>query len=48
MNEISPGVFTLTLSDDLERTPSERANMLYAYIKKHISAGTIKTVNYVT
>ena len=44
MNEITSGAATLTLSEDLERTPSERANMLYAYVKKHINNGTIKTV----
>ena len=46
MSEISMGAATLTLSEDLERTPSERANMLYSFVKKHISAGTIKTVQY--
>ena len=45
MSEISSGVATLALSEDLERTPSERANMLYAFIKKHINAGTIKSVS---
>ena len=45
MNEITSGAATLTMSDDLERTPTERANMLYVFIKKHISAGTIKNVS---
>uniref|UniRef100_H2ZBE4 Eukaryotic translation initiation factor 5 n=1 Tax=Ciona savignyi TaxID=51511 RepID=H2ZBE4_CIOSA len=41
MNEITSGAATLALTDDLERTPSERANMLYGFIKKRINAGTI-------
>lgn len=45
MNEITSGAATLAMSDDLERTPTERANMLYAFIKKHISAGTIKSAS---
>jgi len=43
MNEISKGISNLTHSNDLERTQSERANMLYAFIKKHVTDGTVKS-----
>nr|CAB3241987.1 eukaryotic translation initiation factor 5 [Phallusia mammillata] len=41
LNEISSGVVSLTMSEDLERTPTERANMLYNFVKKSIDNGTI-------
>jgi len=43
MKEISAGAANLALSNDLEKTPSERADMLYAFINKYIKAGTIKS-----
>nr|XP_002125498.1 eukaryotic translation initiation factor 5 isoform X1 [Ciona intestinalis] len=45
MNEITSGAATLALTDDLERTPSERADMLYGFIKKRINANTIMTAS---
>jgi len=44
LNEISSGAASLTLSNDLEKTPTERANMLYSFVKKCISSGSIITV----
>jgi len=42
MKEITSGAANLTLSDDLERSPNERADMLYAFINNHVKAGTVK------
>jgi len=43
IKEITSHAATLTLSSDLERTPSERADMLYAFVQKHIKEGTISS-----
>lgn len=43
MKEISSGAAVLTVSDDLEKTPTERANLLHSYMKEKIENGTIKS-----
>jgi len=42
MREISSGAAVLTVSDDLEKTPTERANLLHSFIKERVDNGTIK------
>ena len=43
MREISSGAAVLTVSDDLEKTPTERANLLHSFIKERVDNGTIKS-----
>jgi len=43
MKEISSGAASLTVNDDLEKTPSERANLLHSFIKQRVDNGTIKS-----
>lgn len=43
MKEISSGAAVLTVSDDLEKTPTERANLLHSFIKERVDDGTIKS-----
>lgn len=47
MQEITSGAKTIALSDDLEKTPTERANLLYTLVKTRVADGTIKKVGKV-
>lgn len=42
MKEITSGAANLTLNNDLEQSPAQRADILYAFIKKHVNEGTVK------
>ncbi|XP_039248292.2 eukaryotic translation initiation factor 5-like [Styela clava] len=41
MQEITSGAKVMTLNDDLEKTPSERADLLYTLVKTRVDDGTI-------
>lgn len=41
MQEITNGAKSMTLNDDLEKTPTERANLLYTLIKTRVADQTI-------
>jgi len=41
MEDLSSGVKGLTISDDLEKTPKERADLFYSYVKRRVDDGII-------
>lgn len=47
MREITSGAKNLTMNDDLEKTQTERANLLYMLVKARVNDGTIlKVINF--
>lgn len=44
MQEITNGAKMMTLTDDLEKTPAERADFLYSLVKTRVADGTIHSV----
>lgn len=45
MQEITNGAKMMTMTDDLEKTPTERANVLYSLVKTRVADGTINQVS---
>ena len=41
MEDLTSGAKGLTISDDLEKTPKERADLFYSYVKKRRDEGAI-------
>jgi len=41
MEDLTSGVKGLTISDDLEKTPKERADLFYSYVKRRVDDGII-------
>jgi len=41
MEDLTSGVKGLTISDDLEKTPKERADLFYSYVKQRVDDGVI-------
>ncbi|KAG8188549.1 hypothetical protein JTE90_007157 [Oedothorax gibbosus] len=44
MDSLTSGAKTLMLNDDLEKSPQERLDLFYAYVKKHKETGTIENL----
>merc|ERR1712071_590157 len=45
MEDLTSGVKGLTISDDLEKTPKERADLFYSYVKQRLDDGVISKLN---
>lgn len=45
MEDLTSGVKGLTISDDLEKTPKERADLFYSYVKQRLDDGVSKASN---
>lgn len=41
MEDLTSGVKGLTISDDLEKTPKERADLFYSYVKQRVDDGVV-------